>query len=109
MLAAHVPDENEDWMKFELSRLSQFTRIFPAGDPRFKSKGHEDIDRDDDNNDNGWLHCFSVSSTKFIENLIFLKMTMKKMRKKRIKTRIRTSLKKKSLSNRRRMKKYCFR
>jgi len=51
VLAAHVPDENEDWMQFELSRLSQFTRIFPAGDPRFKSKGqsHEDIDRDEDN------------------------------------------------------------
>ena len=53
-MAAHVPDENEEWMQLEMSRLSQFTRIFPAGDPRFKSKGQasEDIDRDEDN-DNG--------------------------------------------------------
>lgn len=55
MLAAHIPDENEEWMKLEMSKLSQFTRIFPAGDPRYKSKGqaNEDIDRDDDN-DNGF-------------------------------------------------------
>jgi hypothetical protein len=25
----HVPDENEEWMKLELKRLTQFTRIFP--------------------------------------------------------------------------------
>jgi hypothetical protein len=54
ILALHVPDENEEWMQYELSKLSQFTRIFPAGDPRMKNKGgsNEDIDREEDN-DNG--------------------------------------------------------
>ena len=61
ILAAHVPDENEEWMQLEMSRLSQFTRIFPAGDPRFKSKGQasEDIDRDEDN-DNGLYYSLEA-------------------------------------------------
>lgn len=29
ILKEHVPNDEEEWMKFEMSRLSQFTRIFP--------------------------------------------------------------------------------
>lgn len=33
VLATHVPDENDEWMRFEMSRLTQFTRIFPILKP----------------------------------------------------------------------------
>ena len=54
----HVPDENEEWMQLELSRLTQFTRIFPSGDPRYKKvQAQEDPERDEDN-DNGYNYSY---------------------------------------------------
>lgn len=76
-MSMHIPDENEEWMQvfftlillylnkytnhndqLELAKLTQFTRIFPPGDPRFPSTdkvtGEEDIEEDvvEEDNDN---------------------------------------------------------
>eukprot|EP01038_Epipyxis_sp_PR26KG_P005590 gene5590-7718_t len=39
VLSVHVPDENEDWMQLEMSKLSQFTRIYPLETRRDKIDG----------------------------------------------------------------------
>ncbi len=52
MLAAHVPDDSEEWMRYELSKLTQFTRIFPPEPlaPRERGEGQEDLEgREEDN------------------------------------------------------------
>ncbi len=56
VLATHVPDPNEEWMQFELSRLTQFTRIFPpehfdTSGGKEKAGGTEDENGRDDEGD----------------------------------------------------------
>lgn len=44
ILSIHVPDENDEWMKFEMSKLTQCTRIFPP-EPKAEPKaGEDDVD-----------------------------------------------------------------
>lgn len=54
MLSVHVPNEDEEWMQFEQSRLTQFTRIFPpeAVPGKDKDRGvDEDDGRGDEDNE----------------------------------------------------------
>lgn len=58
VLALHVPDEDEEWLRFEMSRLHECTRIFPLVASRRSSTssasastagngGKEEVDADD--------------------------------------------------------------
>lgn len=40
VFSIHIPDENEEWLKFEMSRLNQCTRIFPP-EPKKSTKDSE--------------------------------------------------------------------
>jgi Mg-chelatase subunit ChlI len=51
VFATHVPDENEEWLKFELSRLTQCTRIFPP-EPKKTTKDSEGKDVEEGKEDN---------------------------------------------------------
>ncbi len=54
VFSLHIPDENEEWLKFEMSRLTQCTRIFPVepkkilkdGDGKEVEEGKEDNEED---------------------------------------------------------------
>lgn len=56
MLAAHVPSENDEWLRFEMSKLTQCTRIFPL-EPKPKEEENaseeakEDEEEKEDNED----------------------------------------------------------
>lgn len=67
MLAAHIPDENDEWMQYELSKLVQFTRIFPPvsnGKDGNDHDGNEEEDDDgNDDDDNGNIATAAAAST----------------------------------------------
>jgi hypothetical protein len=49
-LAAHIATESEEWLKFEMSRLNQCTRIFPLEpkDPSKAGTGEEEAEEKDE-------------------------------------------------------------